>query len=76
MGLSFLVELFSLKLLIFTLVITYLGTPQIASDHTIFVKIFPEWGGGGMPPDPPSNSVCTQCYGATYRPAMLLSFFR
>ena len=21
-----------------------------------------------MPPDPPSNSVCTQCYGATYTP--------
>ena len=27
-----------------------------------------------MPPDPPSNSVASQCNGATYTPAMLLSF--
>ena len=65
-----------LKLLIFRLVITYFGTPQIASDHTIFVKKFAGGEGGlwGMPPDPPSNSVTTQCNGATYTPAMELSF--
>ena len=33
--------IFPLKLLIFRLVITYFGTPQIAPDHTIFVKKFP-----------------------------------
>ena len=48
--LSFLVWFVSLKLLIFRLVITYFGTPQIAPDHTVFVKKFPG-GGGGM--DPP-----------------------
>ena len=61
---------FSLKLLIFRVLITYFGTPQIAPDHTIFVKVFR----GSMPPDPPSNTVTTQCYGATYTPAILLSF--
>ena len=35
---GFLVCFFPLKLLIFRLVITYFGTPQIAPDHTIFVK--------------------------------------
>ena len=41
---SFLVDFFPFKLLIFRLVITYFGTPQIApdlSDHTIFFKKFP-----------------------------------
>ena len=57
--------IFSLKLLTFRLVITYFGVRQIAPDHTFFVKNFP---------DPPSNSVCTQCYGAKNTPAILLSF--
>ena len=56
------------------LVITYFEAPQIATeiapeiapDHTIFVK--------KIQGDPPSNSVTTKCYGATNAPAMLLSF--
>ena len=34
--------------MIFRLVIKYFGSPQIAPDHTIFVKKIP----GDMPPDP------------------------
>ena len=62
--LNFLVYFYPLELLIFRLLIT-LRAPQIAPDHTILVNIFP---------DPPSNSLTTQCYGATYTPARLLSF--
>ena len=29
-----------------------------------------------MPPDPPSNSVTTHCYGATYTPVLLDYLFR
>ena len=67
--LSFLV-IFFLKLLIFRLVKTYFGTPQIAPDHTIFV----EKNSGEHAPGPPSKCVRTQCYRATYTPAILLSF--
>ena len=41
------VDLLTLKLLIFSLVIAYF-VAQIAPDRTNFIKIFP----GGMPPDP------------------------
>ena len=64
-----LLMIFPLKTVDCRLVITYFGTPQIAPDHTIFVKNFP----GEHAPDPPSNIVTTQCYQVTYTPAMLLS---
>ena len=38
MAIKFSCSFFFLKLLIFELVITYFGTPQVAPDHTIFVK--------------------------------------
>ena len=59
---------FPLKIVGFRLVITYFWAPQIAPDLTIFVKKF----AGGMPPNPPSNSVCTQCYGP---PTHLLFYY-
>ena len=62
------VDLLTLKLMMFSLVIAYFGTPrlhQIAPDHTIFIKVFP----GEHAPHPPSTSwtmivtvyLCT-CY--------------
>ena len=51
------VDLLTLKLLIFSLVIAYF-VAQIAPDRTIFIKIFP----GGMPPDHPSTSRAVYCY--------------
>ena len=51
-----------MKIVDFRLVIPYFGTPQIAPDHTIFFKKIL----GEHAPHPPSNSVCTQCYRATY----------
>ena len=71
MAIQFLVD-FTLKLLIYRLITTYMyfRTPQIAPDHTIFVKKNP----GEHATGPPSNSVTTQCYGVTYTPAMVLSF--
>ena len=56
--LTFLVAFF-LKIVDFRLVIIYFGTPQNAPDHTVFVKKVP----GEHPPNPPSNSLTTQCYG-------------
>ena len=53
MAIKFLFDCFSLKLLIFRLVITYFGRPQIAPDHTIFVKKKSR----EQAPGPPSNSV-------------------
>ena len=53
------------------LVTTYFGTPQIAPDHNIFVKK----NSGEHAPGPPSNSVRTQCYGATYTPAINFIIF-
>ena len=64
MAIKFSCWFFPLNLLIFRLLITYFGTPQIAPDHAIFLN-FP----GEQTPKPPSNSVTTQCYGATYTPA-------
>ena len=70
MVIKFSCDFFSLKLLIFRWVITYLGTPQIAPDDAIVVKK----NSGEHAPGPPSNSVTTKCYGTTYTPARLLSF--
>ena len=58
MTINFSCRLFSLKLLIFRLVIIYFRNAQIAPDHTIFIENFQ----GSMPKDPPSDSVCTQWY--------------
>ena len=70
MAIKFSFLFFSLKLLIFRLVITYFGTPTLHQITPFLSKIFR----GSIPRDPPSNSVFTQCYGATNTPAMLLSF--
>ena len=47
-AIKFSFDFFPLKLLIFRLVITYFGTPQIAPDHTFFVRMTR----GSMPPAP------------------------
>ena len=57
----FVVDFLSIQLLIFSLVIAYSGTPQIAPDRSIFVNFFP----GEHAPGPPSNNVTSQCYGHT-----------
>ena len=49
MAIKFSFGFFYLKLLIFRLVITYFGTPQIAKDHTIFVKKFAGEHASGTP---------------------------
>ena len=67
MAIQFSVDLFPFKLFIFRLVITYIRTSQITP---FLSKYLP----GEHAPGPPSNSVTTQWYGATYTLALLFSF--
>ena len=69
MAIKFSCSFFSLKLLIFRLVITYFGTPQIAPDHTIFVKKFQ----GEHAPGPPLTTVCV--HNVTAPPTHLLFYY-
>ena len=60
------VDLITLKLLIFSLVIAYFGTPRLHQNAPILSK----FSRGSMPPDPPTTSLAAHCYTATYAPAM------
>ena len=60
----------NLKLLIFSLVIAYFGTPRLHQIAPFLLK----FSQGSMPPGPPSTSLAADCYSATYAPAMQSSF--
>ena len=63
---SVVVDLVTLKVLIFRMVITYFGTPRLHQTARFLSK----FSRGNMPPDPTSMSVPLYCYRATYAPAM------
>ena len=58
---NFIVNLLSLKLLIFRLIITCFGILRIHQIAACFIKN----NSGSMPPDPHRTSVKQQCYRAT-----------